>query len=90
MGTLMKHLSQQSKLIIMDETVTHIFKQDASKLENTMSKGHVRKTTSKSNVYFSIQTEEETLSDDTAEVETNQPPMCKPTQYQVNKHTNKH
>ena len=72
-------------LIIMDETVTHIFKQDASKLEDTMSKGHVRKTTSKGNVYFSIQTTEETQTDDTAEVEIKQPPMCKPTTYQVDK-----
>jgi ABC-type transport system involved in cytochrome c biogenesis ATPase subunit len=88
MGTLMKHLSQQSKLIIMDETVTHIFKQDASKLEDTMSKGHVRKTTSKGNVYFSIQTEEETADVNTTPIHNK--PMCKPTQYQVNKHNNKH
>ena len=80
----MKHLSQQSKLIIMDETVTHIFKQDASKLEDTMSKGHVRKTTSKGNVYFSIQTEEETADVDTTS--TPKKSMCKPTQYQINKH----
>ena len=88
MGTLMKHLSQQSKLIIMDETVTHIFKQDASKLEDTMSKGHVRKTTSKGNVYFSIQTEEEIADVDTTPIHNK--PMCKPTQYQINKHNNKH
>jgi len=79
----MKHLSQQSKLIIMDETVTHIFKQDASKLEDTMSKGHVRKTTSKGNVYFSIQTTEEIA--DVEQAPTPNKPMCKPTQYQVNK-----
>jgi len=83
MGTNLK-----SKLIIMDETVTHIFKQDASKLEDTMSKGHVRKTTSKGNVYFSIQTTEEIADVDTTP--TPNKPMCKPTQYQINKYNNKH
>ena len=64
----------------MDQTVTHIFKTDASKLENTMSKGHVRKTTDKGNVYFSIQMEKNTTKPNTSNK-----PMCKPTTYQVNK-----
>ena len=67
----------------MDQTVTHIFKTDASKLENTMSKGHVRKTTDKGNVYFSIQTEDEIA--DQMQSTTHNKPMCKPTTYQVNK-----
>ncbi len=66
-------------LVIMDETVTYIFKQDASKLEDIMSKGHVRKTTDKGNVYFSIQTNEDTK---TTMAPSNQ---CYPTTFGVMK-----
>ena len=73
----------KGKLLIMDETVTYIFKQDASKLEDTMSKGYDRRTTDKGNVYFSNQTEKKT-----PDVDKSNTPMCKPTQYEVMKLTN--
>lgn len=64
----------------MDQTITHIFKHDASKLEDTMSGGYERKTTTNGDVYLSVK-------QDTPPVKpSNQ--MCKPTQYKVIKLNN--
>ena len=69
----------------MDQTVTHIFKTDASKLEDTMSKGYDRKTTDKGNVYFVIQTNE-----DTKPQMSNDKQQCYPTTFKVTKLHNTH
>ena len=70
---------EANQVILMDQTVTHIFKTDASKLEDTMSRGYDRKTTDDGNVYFVIQTNEDT-----------KPPskQCYPTTFGVTKLNN--
>ena len=44
----------KGKIIVMDETVNHIFKHDASILENMMQRGYDRKVTVDGDVYISV------------------------------------
>jgi len=62
----------------MDQTVTHIFKRDASLLEDTMSKGYDRRTTDDGNVYFVIQS-----SEDTKPQMSNSTQACYPSTFKV-------
>ena len=60
-----------SKIIVMEETVNHIFKHDASKLENMMQRGYDRKVTNDGDVYISVNSE------------IPPSPLCYPTTFKV-------
>ena len=60
-----------SRLIVMEETVNHIFKHDASVLENMMQRGYDRKITKEGDVYLSVNPD------------VPPSPLCYPTTYKV-------
>ena len=60
-----------TKLIVMEETVNHIFKHDASILENMMQRGYDRKVTMEGDVYISVNPD------------TPPSPLCYPTTFKV-------
>ena len=60
-----------SKIIVMEETVNHIFKHDASKLENMMQRGYDRKVTLDGDVYISVNSD------------VPPSPLCYPTTFKV-------
>ena len=64
------------KVIVMDKTISHMFKQDTSKLEDIMENGYGNETTSDGEVYYTIN-----YSSTTTVSTPNQ--MCNPTQYKI-------
>ena len=60
-----------SKIIVMEEIVNHIFKHDASILENMMQRGYDRKVTNDGDVYISVNSD------------VPPSPLCYPTTFKV-------
>ena len=61
----------KGKIIVMEETVNHIFKHDASILENMMQRGDDMKVTMEGDVYISVNPD------------TPPSPLCYPTTFKV-------